>query len=62
LSYARTAAIPDVVEQKPHAGSVPSPRARLVTMPGTTWGGQLRVVVMAAAPGGAENNRHEPAR
>ena len=35
MSYARTVTTPDTVEQKPHAGSVPSRRARLVTTPGT---------------------------
>jgi hypothetical protein len=35
LSYARAAAVPDVVEQKPHAGSVPSRRAGPVTKLGT---------------------------
>jgi hypothetical protein len=35
LSYARTVAAPDTVEQEPHAGSVPSRRARLVTTSGT---------------------------
>ena len=51
MSYARVAAAPDIAEQKPPAGSVPSHDARLVTAPGMAVTTGALTNIVASRPG-----------